>query len=274
MNCHDDAAELEGTTDIGRIEFHDNYVVNALVAVAPGQDSPATRGPILVFNNVFADLRTPPINREPGIVGWNGGGHYGFEYMLKQHSGNTFYYHNTMVQLDHSGRGINLVPVRPAGTWCANNILVMVNGRVNGAYATAPGQIVDGNLYWKVNTLDSTPLADLCETIDQLYEVTGLEPHGIGSVPMRGTDPGFAAFQLGVLDPGGEALVIDADSEQWPITAFLLSATSAARAAGIALTVHPVFGMLPGANVSRDVGALAAGHGPAAWSAFPFDQVR
>jgi hypothetical protein len=92
MNCHDDAAELEGTVDVGRIDFYDNYVVNALMGASPGQDSPATRGPILIHDNVFADLEDPPINRIPGIVTWNGGGRNGFEYMMKQHSGNTFYY--------------------------------------------------------------------------------------------------------------------------------------------------------------------------------------
>ena len=125
-----------------------NYVLNGLVAISPGQDTPTTTGPLLVYNNVFVELRLPPINREPGIVSWNGGDTHDYEYMFKQHSGNTFYYHNTMVMVSTgSNNGINITPLRPANTYCANNVMVMVNGRVNGGYRTGPGQIVDGNLY-------------------------------------------------------------------------------------------------------------------------------
>ena len=274
MNCHDDAAELEGTTDVGRIEFYDNYVLNALVAVAPGQDTPATRGPIIVHNNVFADLRNPPINRRPGIVAWNGGGQYGFEYMLKQHSGNTFYYNNTMIQLNHGGDGINLTPARPAGTWCFNNILVMVNGRVNGGYRTGVGQIVDGNLYWKINTVDPAPLTDRYHTVGQLYSATGLEQHGLGTVPGRGTDPRFAGLALNILDRSAAVWELDAASEAHPISAFLLAAGSPARNAGIAVPSHPIFGVLPNADAWPDLGAMPFGGSMVAYSGFPFDQVQ
>ena len=187
MELYSVVSEFEGTTDIGRIEFHHNYVLNTLVAISPGQDTPATTGPMLFYDNVFAALRLPAVNRTPGIVTWNGGAQHAFEYMMKQHSGNTFYYHNTMVQLGHSGRGINITPARPAGTYCMNNIMVMVNGKVNGRYERAAGQIVDGNLYWKMNTVDSTPLTDSYDTVAQLYAATGLEQRGIGSTSRRGT---------------------------------------------------------------------------------------
>jgi hypothetical protein len=244
------------------------------MGASPGQDSPATRGPILIHDNVFADLEDPPINRIPGIVTWNGGGRYGFEYMMKQHSGNTFYYHNTMVQLDHSGDGINITPERPDYTYCVDNIMVMVNGSVNGPYRTGPGQVVDGNLYWKMNTQDGAPLADHYNTTAQLFAATGFEQHGLGSVPRRGTNPQFAAFVLNFTNTSAARWEIDAASERHPISAFQLSAGSPARGAGIAVPVHPTFGALPDPNASRDLGALPFGGSVLVYGDFPFDQVR
>jgi hypothetical protein len=275
QNCADDACEFEGTTDIGRIEFHHNYVLNGLVAISPGQDTPATTGPMLFHHNVFVELRLPPVNRQPGIVSWNGGAQFDFEYMFKQHSGNTFYYDNTMVMLSTgSGQGINITPLRPASTYCANNIMVMVNGRVTGSYRTAAGQIVDGNLYWKVNTVDATSLMASQDTVPALFAATGLEQNGIGSLPRRGTDPQFAALQLNVANPAATVWQLDAASEVQPITAFALRAGSPARNAAIPIPVHPVFGALPEANDSRDLGALPFGASLAVYGGFPFDQVR
>jgi hypothetical protein len=273
-NCHDDAAELEGTTDIGRVEFHDNYVLNGLVAISPGQDSAATSGPLLFYNNVFVGLRNPPVNRRAGIVTWNGGGRHGFEYMLKQHSGNTFYYNNTMVLLNSGGRGMNITPRRPEGTYCANNILVMVNGRVNGSYRTGAGQVVDGNLYWKVNTVDAADLADGHDTIPELFAASGLEQNGIGSVPRRGTNPQFAGLVLQVADPRASVWELDAGSEVHPIGSFRLGSNSPARNAGVVIPVHPVFRALPNASASRDLGAIPHGSPTAIHAGFPFNQIR
>jgi hypothetical protein len=58
-----------------------------------------------------------------------------------------------------------------------------------------------------------------------------------------------------------------------PVTAFALQAGSPARSAGIPIPTHPTFGALPDAGASRDLGALPFGSA-AAWSGFPFDQVR
>jgi hypothetical protein len=274
-NCQDDAAEFEGTTDIGRIEFHHNFVLNPLVAISPGQDSRATSGPLLFYNNVFASLRNPPVNRRPGIVTWNGGGRHGFEYMLKQHSGNTFYYHNTMVLLNSAGQGIDITPRRPAGTVCANNILITVNGKVNGDYRTGTGQIVDGNLYWRVNAFEPTDLVDRYDTVPQLFAARGLERSGVGAAPRRGTDPLLAGLDL-VADVRNDSLIMDlvVGSEVRPIEAFLLRAGSPARGAGILIPAHPVFGPLPDANASRDLGAFRFGNPMDVYRGFPFDQVR
>jgi len=81
-------------------------------------------------------------------------------------------------------------------------------------------------------------------------------------------------FQLNVVNPSASAWAIDAASEQQPISAFSLMATSPARGAGVFVPLHPVFGLLPGAYASLDLGALPVGSAPGPFGAFPFDQVQ
>src|SRR5262249_14472813 len=147
------AFELEGTTDVGRIDIHDNYIGNCLMAVAPGQDTAHYTGPLYYYRNLAVFLRRPPIDRKAGINRWMRGRQYGYEYLFKQNyrvMTNAHYYHNTFVVLDSNGNGVTPVPGNPDNSTFANNIVVMVNGTVSGTYRKGTGQLVDGNLYWKV----------------------------------------------------------------------------------------------------------------------------
>ncbi|PYT06571.1 MAG: hypothetical protein DMF49_10755, partial [Acidobacteria bacterium] len=165
-NCLDDALEIEGTKDIGHIEIYENFIVNCLTAVAPGQDTLAMTGPVYVYRNVMVFLRDQPINRKAGINTWNGfgGRRFGRHEMFK-HSGsyvtkNIHYYHNTMV-LDRSKdneRGLRSIVAHPANTRVADNLMVVVNGAVNGEYRSESGFVMNGNLYWKMNTVDTKKL--------------------------------------------------------------------------------------------------------------------
>jgi hypothetical protein len=269
-NCGDDALELEGTEDVGEIKIYENYIANCLVAVASGQDSPSFTGPLYVFRNVVVFLRDFPANRAEGINDWNGGGRFGYEYVFKQHSGNTHIYHNTVVLLNHDGDGINLVPDVPAGTYVANNLAVAVNGRVNDAYPTGPGQVVDGDLYWKVNTADSDPLLSSYDTVPDFASGTGLERSGVGGVAKRGTDPRFANFRLDVVDSNQDVWELRPTSEVFEPADFLLRRDSPAIGAGIAIPEHPRLGRLPDTRDSRDIGALPYGVDADEYQVFPF----
>ena len=269
-NCGDDALELEGTRDVGEVRVYENFISNCLVAVAPGQDSPSFSGPLYVFRNVIVSLRDPPVNRAPGINDWNGGGRFAYEYMFKLHAGNTHIYHNTLVLLNHAGDGINLVPPAPDGTYVANNVAVVVNGRVNGDYPTGPGQIVNGNLYWKVNGAAGDSLLADQDTVQAFSRATGLERDGIGKVAGRGTDPRFAGFRLDVVRPAGRRWELRPGSEVVEPTDFLLRQGSPAIGAGIAIPVHPRLGRLPDTRSSRDIGALPYGTDPSEFEGFPF----
>jgi hypothetical protein len=277
-NCGDDAFELEGTTNVGRIEIYENYIGNCLTAVAPGQDTPQFDGPLLFYRNVVAFMRNPPINRQAGINTWNfgGGDRFGYEYMFKHGSGssystqNTHYYQNTLLMLNHSGKGLNLRPKYPADTILANNLLVMVNGRVNESYQTGAGQVVDGNLYWKVNTVDTDALLASYDTVPAFASATGFETHGLGSVARRGTDPRFATLGLGFADRSQEVWEPLATGEVFGPRDFTLAADSPALGAGIALPAHPVLGLLPDTRSSHDPGAIPGGAAAASYEIFPF----
>jgi Right handed beta helix region len=269
-NCGDDALELEGTRDVGEVRVYENFISNCLVAVAPGQSSPSFSGPLYVFRNVIVSLRDAPVNRAPGINDWNGGGRYGLEYMFKQHAGNTYIYHNTLVLLNHAGDGLNLVPAAPAGTYVANNVAVVVNGRVNGDYPTGPGQVVNGNLYWKVNGAGGDPLLADSDSVPAFSRATGLERDGIGQVAGRGTDPRFAGFRLDVVRPAERRWELRPGSEVFEPADFRLRRGSPAIGAGIAIPDHPRLGRLPDTRSSRDIGALPYGTDPAEYEGFPF----
>jgi hypothetical protein len=269
-NCGDDALELEGTRDVGEVRVFENYIGNCLVAVAPGQGSPSFSGPLYVFRNVVVSLQDPPVNRAPGINRWNGGGRFGYEYMFKQHAGNTFIYHNTLVLLNHDGDGLNLVPAAPAGTYVANNVAVTVNGVVNGDYPTGPGQVVDGNLYWRVDGAGGDALLADDQTVPAFSRATGLERHGIGQAAGTGSDPRFAGFRLHVARPAAPRWESRPGSEVFDPADFLLRKGSPAIGAGIAIPEHPRLGRLPDTRSSRDIGALPYGTDAAEYGGFPF----
>ncbi len=268
-NCGDDAFELEGTVNVGRIWVFENYIGNCLTAVAPGQDSPSFDGPLYVYRNIFSLLRNPPINRKEGINSWNGGGRFGYEYAFKQDSRNTHYYHNTVVLLNSSS-GMNIVPRIPDNSFVADNLLVMINGRVQGSYATGPGQIVDGDLYWKMNTVDSTHLVSSYDTVPALSSATGLEENGLGEVVKRGTDPWFANLELGVVDPSQSVWTLTPGSEVHKPNDFMLGAGSPAIGAGIVLPAHPTLGAMPDSRASQDIGAIPSTATPDDYDVFPF----
>jgi hypothetical protein len=269
-DCGDDALELEGTRNVGEVRVYENLISNCLVAVAPGQTSPSFSGPLYVFRNVIVLLRDPPVNRATGINDWNGGGRFGYEYMFKQHAGNTYIYHNTLVLLNHGGDGLNLIPETPAGTYVANNVAVVVNGPVNGDYPTGPGQIVNGNLYWKANGAGGDPLLADYDTVQAFSRATGLERDGIGEVAGRGTDPRFAGFRPDVVRPAARRWELRPGSEVFEPADFRLLRGSPAIGAGIAIPDHPRLGRLPDTRSSRDIGALPYGIDPAEYESFPF----
>jgi hypothetical protein len=238
--------------------------------VAAGQDSPSFTGPLYVFRNVVSFLRNFPANRAEGINDWNGGGRFGFEYLFKQHSGNAHVYHNTLMLLNSGGDGINLVPESAAGTYVANNLAVVVNGRVNGPYPTGPGQVVDGNLYWSMNP-GGGPLLSGYATVPDFSSATGLERHGLGAQAGRGTNPRFAGVRLEVADRGQESWELRPGSETLEPASFLLARNSPAIGAGIAIPRHPQLGRLPDTRSSRDIGALPHDASAAQFETFPFD---
>ncbi len=107
----------------------------------------------------------------------------------------------------------------------------------------------------------------------ELFGATGLEQHGLGAVPRRGTDPGFADLGIAVVDPGQTRWAVTSASERTQPWHFTLSAASPARAEGIVIPPHPTLGALPGSRSSRDIGALPFGTTAADFAFFPFDPV-
>jgi hypothetical protein len=269
-NCGDDALELEGTRDVGEVRVYENFIGNCLVAVAAGQESPSFSGPLYVFRNVVVSLQDPPVNRAPGINRWNGGGRFGYEYMFKQHAGNVFIYHNTLVLLNSDGDGLNLVPPAPAGTYVANNLAVTVNGVVNGDYPTGPDQIVDGNLYWRVDGAGGDDLLADAATVPAFSRATGLERDGVGEAAGKGSDPRFAGFRLDVARSAAGRWELRPGSEVFEPADFLLRRGSPAIGAGIDIPDHPRLGRLPDTRSSRDIGALPYGTDAASYEGFPF----
>ena len=275
-NAGDDAFELEGTVNVGRIEIYENFILNSLTAVSPGQDTQAYSGPLFFYRNVVALLRDPPINRKAGVNTWNGGGRYGFEYMFKEEAtteyttSNVSYYQNTLVMLNHGGKGINWICKDPTNSRIMNNVAVMINGTVTRDYRSASGEVVDGNLYWKVNTLDTSPLAASYSTVPALYSATGWEQHGIGSTPQHGTDPAFAGLNFNIVDKTVSKWALRPLSETPAMTDFFLSSGSPARGAGVAMPTHPVYGTLPDDRPKGDLGAIPYAASPSEYQGFPF----
>ncbi len=288
-NCGDDALEIEGlaeyggSADIGQLIIHDNYISNCLTALAVGQDTIKMTGPLLFYRNVVSLLRDHPVNRKAGINSWNGGGRFGYGKMFKQ-AGNDYatrnvhYYHNTLVMLN-SYKGIVPTPTHPDGSTFANNIVVMVNGEIIASYNKGLEQVIDGNLYWKVNTRDSEPLLDGKDTV---AELSGIEQNSIGDTPKRGTDAKFGNILLKVIDPTKDYWALDARSEVFKLWDFIPANDSPVREKAIALSCRNISakdelgndlcsnGRLPDSIQSNDIGALALTAVPSDYFLFPF----
>ncbi|MGH9867893.1 MAG: PKD domain-containing protein [Candidatus Polarisedimenticolia bacterium] len=275
-NFADDCFELEGTTSVGRIEIFENYIGSCLVAIAPGQDTPAFEGPLLVYRNVIVLLSNPFVNRKAGINTWNGGGRFGYEYMFKHGTGssystrNSHYYHNTLVMLNSGGKGLNLTPKYADDVRIANNLAIMVNGVVNGAYRVGSGMVWDGDLYWKVNTVDSASLLSGYDTVGSFSSATGYERNGLGGVSKRGTDPLFATWRPPVVNRSASVWELLPSGEVLKPSDFLLGVGSPAIGRGILIPDHRLLGRLPDTRSSRDVGAIPFGTPASAYDVFPF----
>ena len=163
------------------------------------------------------------------------------------------------------------MPQDPTNARIANNLVIMVNGEVDDTSRNAPGLVRDGNLYWKMNTVDAAHLLAGYDTVAAFAAATGQETHGLGSVPKRGTDPRFATFQLNVLDRPKTVWQLAPSSEIFQPSDFLLSSTSPAIGAGIVIPTLPGFGTLPDSRNSHDIGAIPYGTSAAEYNVFPFN---
>lgn len=291
-NCGDDAFELEaaakngGSGVLGQIVIHDNLIINCLVAVSLGQDTDKMTGPLLFYRNVVLLLRDHPVNREPGINSWNGGGQFGYGKMFKQAgsdyvSRNAHYYNNTLVMLN-SHDGIVPVPKYPNGTTFANNIVVMVNGEIIHSYDLGRDQIVDGNLYWRVNRNDTAPLLDGKDTVGELSLKNKAEENSIGDVPKRGTNPKFTRFALKVVDRDQPYWSLQPSSEVFSFEDFILTSDSPAVGKSVTITCRDVLGtdetgaslcpdgVLIGSLSGGDIGAFPYLASPEEYATFPF----
>ncbi len=271
-NFADDAFELEGSS-VGRIEIYDNYIANCLVAIAPGQSSDSFGGPLLAYRNIIAQLRQPLVNRKEDINDWNGGGRFGIEYMFKHGSvsRNIHYYQNTLLLVGSgAGLGLSITPRDVQDARIANNLMMTVNGVVNRDFRTGSGLVLDGDLYWKMNTVDSARLLASYDTVSAFSSSYGLETHGLGAVSKRGTDPRFLNLNLRIVDRTASTWQLGAAGELQSPESFLLAADSPAISAGIVIPAHPVLGTLPDTRKSRDIGAIPWGTNGAEFRIFPF----
>ncbi|MEK7584068.1 MAG: fibronectin type III domain-containing protein, partial [Patescibacteria group bacterium] len=249
-NFADDCFEIEGTTNIGRIEMYENYFANCLDMLSVGQDSAAITGPVLLYRNIASFLRNPYVNRKDGINTWNGGGKYGYEYMFKQGggnlTGNIHYTHNTFVMLNTgSGNGMNFGRMTvPSGSTLANNVAVMVVGKINTTYpSSGSGALINGNLYWKVipritgNTSFDTLLSSYT-TVPAFSSATGYEQNGTGATIYQGTNPAFSTLAFPALssesDPNQRRFLASSFERHVPAD-FLLSASSPACGGGVTI---------------------------------------
>ncbi|QUM75742.1 hypothetical protein HWV00_05580 [Moritella sp. 24] len=290
-NCGDDAFEIEGvkkyggTADIGQIVIHDNLIINCLVAVAIGQDTEKMTGPLLFYRNVVILLRDHPVNRKSGINSWNGGGQFGYGKMFKQAGSdyatrNAHYYHNTLVMLN-SDDGIVPIPRFPDGSTFANNIVVMVNGEIIESYNLGKDQLIDANLYWKVNTQDNEPLLDGEDTVGDL-SLTGVEENSIGNTPKRGSDPNFTNFTLNIVDNSEDYWELKPISEVFGFGDFILRDASPAKGKSKMVTCRNISGtdengvsicndgVLVGSKMGEDIGAIPYTASPSDYAMFPF----
>ena len=271
----DDCTEVEGSTAVNHVEIFDNYIANCLSTLETG-DYPKTatyKGPVYFYRNTVSFLEEQPISRQAGLESWNGGTKYCCqEYVLRQtgssyNGKNIHIYQNTLLTIGTSSRGINITPaVATSGLTAANNLLLMVNGykaNVNTQYHLTTGTIVDGDLYWKMNTVDGTHLAYTVDTVPALYAALHVEAHGKGSVPRQGTNPLLPYFNIQFVSTGTSFWHITAGSEVHQPTDFLLSSGTPPVASGINLgsfglpddkppETHPDIGAYPLNTYSSD----------------------
>lgn len=288
-NCGDDAFEIEGKAefggrdDIGHIQVYENYIANCLVAAAVGQDTRKMTGPLLFYRNVVVMLRDHPVNREPGINTWNGGGQFGYNRLFKQAGSdyatrNVHYYNNTLVMLN-AKRGVTPTPVEADGSTFANNIVAMVNGIAVDEYNTGSDQLIDGNLYWKINSLDGEPLVG---GKDSVAELENVELNSISAESKSGSDPKFAGFSAAQVDRTGNKWTVSKQHEVLEPASFMIAASSPARGKAVNVSCRKVSGsneqgnplcskgQLPDSQTAGDIGALPAQARLSDYRGFPF----
>ena len=289
-NCGDDAFEIEGKTenggrdDIGHIQIYENYISNCLVAVAVGQDTSKMTGPLLFYRNVVAMLRDHPVNREVGINKWNGGERFGYHGLFKQDGSdyaarNVHYYNNTLVMLN-AEKGVTPTPTNPDGSTFANNIIAMVNNAAVDEYNIGSDQLIDGNLYWKINAFDGDALVS---GKDSVKELENIEQHSISADSKGGRDPRFSGFSASLVDNQSAARwSLDARSEMLGPASFMLDSSSPARGNAVPVTCRKVGtadaqgrslcsdGKLPDSRAAADIGAIPARASASEYRAFPF----
>ncbi len=289
-NCGDDAFEIEGKAedggrdDIGHIQIYENYISNCLVAVAVGQDTSNMTGPLLFYRNVVAMLRDHPVNRKVGINTWNGGDQFGYHGLFKQAgrdyaARNVHYYNNTLVMLNAS-KGVTPTPTNPDGSTFANNIIAMVNNAAVDEFNIGSDQLIDGNLYWKINALDGEPLVDGKESVEELEIV---EQSSISTASKGGSDPRFSGFSASLIDDqSASRWSLNASSEALGPASFMLASDSPARGSAVPVTCRKVGnsdqqgrplcnnGELPNSQPGADIGAIPAQARVSDYRAFPF----
>ncbi len=289
-NCGDDAFEIEGKAedggrdDIGHIQIFENYISNCLVAVAVGQDTSKMTGPLLFYRNVVAMLRDHPVNRKVGINTWNGGERFGYHGLFKQAgrdyaARNVHYYNNTLVMLN-AQKGVTPTPTNPDGSTFANNIIAMVNNAAVDEYNIGSDQLIDGNLYWKINALDGDALVS---GEDSVNELESIEQRSISSESKGGSDPRFSAFSASLVDDQSAARwSLSAKSEMLGPASFMLGSGSPARGSAVPVTCRKVGtsdaqgralcsnGLLPDSRAAADIGAIPAQASASDYRVFPF----
>jgi hypothetical protein len=274
-NCADNAIEVEGTVNVGDIRIYENYISNCLSAVSQGQDSASFTGPLLFYRNVVSFLRNPPVNRAVNLNTWNGGAKFNYKNMFKTPTGsadasqNAHYYHNTLFMLN-AVAGMNMIAKTPNDLRIANNLMIMINSEIMTSYPTGTGMVFNGNLYYKVNSLTTSPLTAGYGTVSALYTGTGFEANGIGATAMIGTDPKLNVGLHFVVNTSTAVWELTRQSEVRPITDFMLASGSPAINAGISISSHPTIGTLPDSRSSSDIGAIPYGTSVNDYSGFPW----
>jgi len=279
-NGHDDAIEFRGFSGSGpgHVEVYENFVTNTLTMISAGQDAVGWTGPLFVYRNVMVQLRLIPVNRTPGgpeTWDWQNGAPYGYEYSFKQNGSgyfnpNTHYYHNTVILINTQSKGINLTPQNPAGSILVDNLLVGINDQLNENYLTGAGEVINNNLYWKMNPNDPNHLLGGYDTVPAFSAATGFELNGLGSVPKQGTNPEFLNWSPQPVDATQTIWSFPPSQEVWTTSDFLLGPSSPAVGAGMPLPTLSDGTTPPDTRNSNDIGALPYGVSASEYDIFPY----